>query len=54
VLTANKQHHDPAHPEEFSIRLIDWSFLTLGNTMTDEEDEEADRADEPPVVCETS
>jgi hypothetical protein len=51
----------PRIPEEFSIRLIDWSpFVIMGNTMLprdhpdeDEEDEEdEDRADEPPVVRE--
>jgi hypothetical protein len=51
------------HPEEFSIRLIDWCpFVIMGNTMPprdpneDEEDEdeeeEEDRADEPSVVRE--
>ena len=47
-------------PEEFSTRLIDWSpFVIMGNTMPprdpdeDEADEEEeDRADEPPVVRE--
>jgi len=53
----------PRIPEEFSIRLIDWSpFVIMCNTMPprdpdeddeDEEDEEEeDRADEPPVVRE--
>jgi len=54
----------PHIPEEFSIRLIDWSlFVIMGNTMPprdpneDEEDEDDDedeeeRADEPPVVRE--
>jgi hypothetical protein len=52
----------PHIPEEFSIRLIDWSsFVIMGNTMPprdpdedeeDEDEEEEDRADEPPVVRE--
>jgi hypothetical protein len=57
----------PHIPEEFSVRLIDWSpFMIVGNTMPprdpdeDEEDDdeeeededEEDRADEPPVVRE--
>jgi hypothetical protein len=52
----------PHIPEDFSIRLIDWSsFVIMGNTMPprdpdedeeDEEEEEEDRADEPPVVRE--
>ena len=51
-------------PEQFSIRLIDWTpFVIMGNPMPprdpdeDEEDEDEDeegedRADEPPVVRE--
>jgi len=50
----------PHIPEEFSTRLIDWSpFVILGNTMPSrdpdedgEDEEEEDRADEPPVVRE--
>jgi hypothetical protein len=54
----------PHIPEEFSIRLIDWSlFAIMGNTMPprdpnedeedeDEDEDEEDRADEPPVVRE--
>jgi hypothetical protein len=54
----------PRIPQEFSIRLIDWSpFVIMGNTMPprdrpdeddedDEDEEEEDRADEPPVVRE--
>ena len=53
----------PHIPEEFSVRLPDWSlFVIMGNTMPprdpdeDEEDEEEDEdeedADEPPVVRE--
>jgi hypothetical protein len=51
----------PRIPEEFSIRLIDWTlFVVLGDTMPprdpnedDEDDEEEeDRDDEPPVVRE--
>ena len=54
----------PHIPEEFSIRLIDWSPLVImDNTMPprdpdedeedeDEDEEEEDRADEPPVVRE--
>ena len=56
----------PHIPEEFSIRLMDWSpFVIMGNTMPprdpdddedeedeDEDEEEEDRADEPPVVRE--
>jgi hypothetical protein len=48
----------PHLPEELSTKLIDWSpFVIMGNTLPprdpdeDEEDEE-NRADEPPVVCE--
>ena len=44
-------------PEEFSIRLTDWSpFAIVGNTMPprdpDEDEEDDDNADEPPVVRE--
>jgi len=51
-------------PEQFSIRLIDWTpFVIRGNPMPprdpdedgedeDEDEEEEDRADEPPVVRE--
>ena len=44
-------------PEEFSTRLIDWRpFVIMGNTVPprdpDEDEEEEDRADEPPVVRE--
>ena len=52
----------PHIPEEFSIRLIDWSlFAIIGNTMPprdpnedeeDEDEDEEDGADEPPVVRE--
>ena len=48
----------PHIPEEFSARLIDRSPLVImGNTMPprdhpDEDEEEEDRADEPPVVRE--
>jgi hypothetical protein len=47
----------PRMPEEFFTRLIDRSpFVIMGNTMPprdpDEDDEEEDRADEPPVVRE--
>ena len=47
----------PYIPEEFSTRLIDWSpFVIIGNTMPprdpDEDEEDEDRADEPPVVRE--
>jgi hypothetical protein len=54
----------PHIPEEFSIRLIDWSlFVIMGNTMPprdpnedeedeDEDEDEEDGADEPPVVRE--
>ena len=47
----------PHIPEGFSTRLIDWSPLVImGNTMPprdpDEDEEEEDRADEPPVVRE--
>jgi hypothetical protein len=48
----------PHMPQEFSTRLIDWSpFMIVGNTMPprdpDEvEEDEEDRADEPPVVRE--
>ena len=47
----------PHIPEEFSTRLIDWSpFVIMGNTMPprdpDEDEEEEDRADEPPDVRE--
>ena len=47
----------PHIPEEFSSRLIDRSpFVIMGNTMPprdpDEDEEEEDRADEPPVVRE--
>jgi hypothetical protein len=45
----------PHISEEFSTRLIDWSpFVIMGNTMPprDPDDEEEDRADEPPVVRE--
>ena len=53
----------PHIPEEFSVRLLDWSlFVIMGNTMPprdpdeDEEDKEKDEdeedADEPPVVRE--
>jgi hypothetical protein len=43
--------------EEFSARLIDWSsFVIMGNTMPsrdpDEDEEEEDGADEPPIVRE--
>ena len=48
--------YDHHIPEEFSTKLIDWSpFMIMGNTMLprdpDDEDEE-ERADEPPVVRE--
>ena len=51
-------------PEEFSIRLLDWSlFVITDNTMPprdpnedeedeDEDEDEEDNADEPPVVRE--
>jgi hypothetical protein len=44
-------------PEAFSTRLIDWSlFVTMGKTMPprdpDENEEDEDRADVPPVVRE--
>jgi len=52
----------PHIPEEFSIRLIDWSlFMTTGSRTPprdpdededDEDEEKDDRADEPPVVRE--
>jgi hypothetical protein len=52
----------PRIPEEFSIRLIDWSpFVVMGHTMPprdpdeddeDDDEEEEDRDDEPPVVRE--
>jgi hypothetical protein len=52
----------PHIPEEFSIRLIDWSpFVIMGNKMPprdpdedeqDEDEDEEDPADEPPVVRE--
>jgi hypothetical protein len=52
----------PYIPEEFSIRLIDWSSVIMGNRIPprdpdegDEDEEEADEedgADEPPVVRE--
>ena len=49
----------PHIPEEFSTRLIDSSFVIMGNTMPprdpeeDEEDEEEEeRAGKPPVVRE--
>ena len=44
----------PHIPKEFSTRLIDWRpFVIMGNTMPPrdpDDDEEEDRADEPPVV----
>ena len=47
----------PHIPEEFFTRLIDRSpFAIMGNTMPprdpDEDEEDEDRADEPPVVRE--
>jgi hypothetical protein len=54
----------PHIPEEFSIRLIDWSlFMITGNAIPprdpdedeedeDEDEEKDDRTDEPPVVRE--
>ena len=52
----------PRIPEEFSIRLIDWTlFVVMGNTIPprdpdendeDDDEEEEDRDDEPPVVRE--
>ena len=47
----------PHIPEEVSSKLIDSSpFVIMGNTMQprdpDEDEEEEDRADEPPVVRE--
>jgi hypothetical protein len=48
----------PHIPEEFSTRLIDWSpFVIVGNPMPprdpdEDEADEDDRADEPPVVRE--
>ena len=51
-------------PEQFSIRLIDWTpFVIMGNPIPprdpdedeedeDEDEDEEDRADEPPVVRE--
>jgi hypothetical protein len=52
----------PRVPEEYSIRLIDWTlFVVMGNTMPprdpdendeDDDEEEEDRDDEPPVVRE--
>ena len=48
----------PHIPEEFSTRLIDWSpFVIMGNTVPprvpdEDEDDEEDNADEPPVVRE--
>jgi hypothetical protein len=52
----------PRTPEEYSIRLIDWTpFVVLGDTMPprdpnehdeDDDEEEEDREDEPPVVPE--
>ena len=47
----------PHIPEEFSTRLIDWSpFVIMGNTVPprvpDEDEDEEDNADEPPVVRE--
>jgi hypothetical protein len=46
-------------PEEFSTRLIDWSpFVIMGNTVPprvpdEDEEDEGDNADEPPVVRES-
>jgi hypothetical protein len=45
----------PHTPNDFSTKLIDWSpSMIMGNTMPprdpDEDEEEEDRADEPPVV----
>jgi hypothetical protein len=44
-------------PEEFSTKLIHWSpFVIMGNTVLrrhpDEDEEDEDNADEPPVVRE--
>jgi len=45
----------PHIPEEFSTRLINWSsFVIMGNMVPprDPDEDEEDRADEPPVVRE--
>ena len=52
----------PRIPDEYSIRLIDWTlFVVMGNTIPprdpdendeDDDEEEEDRDDEPPVVRE--
>ena len=48
----------PHIPEEFSTRLTDWSpFVIMSNTMPprdpdEDEEDEAEPADEPPVVRE--
>jgi hypothetical protein len=52
----------PRTPQEYPIRLIDWTlFVVMGNTIPprdpdendeDDDEEEEDRDDEPPVVRE--